>query len=423
MKRILIYKNITSNLETNINTHYNNNEIFDEFKKLYPNHMPNTGNKVWFQGIVSELSNQNSVISFLTDDMNIDYINNNFDLIVYPMANIFGYTYKTALDNIGATFEKIRIPTYIISCGIQAKSIDEIDDIVSVIKTEANRFISSVYNTGGQFALRGNITNSFFKKLGYNDAAVVGCPSLYQRGAQLRIDSTNKVSKDSFKAILNGSVSDYTAKSFFSDGKCSFIDQDCFVHPLFNKEFCSELNKDKKKIISALKYYGYNELEQVFKGNVQLFFETNLWYNYLIKNNFSFSFGSRIHGNIMSILSGIPTLINAKDVRVKEMAELYNIPYIENKEVESIDELYELYCKTDYTKFNQMYSKIYSDYEDFLIKNDIVDSVGITDSFTILNDDDYNQLIKYPTENQFYNSYLTIKKYSYIFKILNYIKH
>lgn len=422
MKRILIYKNISSNLECNINTHYDNKEIFEAFKKYYADCMPNTGNKIWFQAIVNEVSNKDSVVNFLTDDMNTDYINNNFDIIIYPMANIFGYKFKTVLDSIGANFEKIKIPTYIISCGIQAASVDEIDDIVDAIKSEARRFINAIYSTGGQFALRGSITNSFFQKLGFNNAAVVGCPSLYQRGDKLTININKKVDKYEFKAVLNGSLSDYTDKSFFINKKCSFVDQDSYVHPLFDTEFCDKIIHNNAKCLDALKYHGYYQLEQVFKGNTQLFFETNLWYNYLVKNNFSFSFGSRIHGNIMSILSGIPTLINVKDVRVKEMAELYNIPYIENRTISSIDELYELYCNIDYSGFNEMYPQIYNNYKEFLISNNIVDSIGISDCFRELTDSEYLQAARYPTEPFFSDALSSIKKYAIIFKLLNKIK-
>lgn len=59
-----------------------------------------------------------------------------------------------------------------------------------MVKSTGNvskRFISTIYKTGGQFALRGWFTAEFFKKLGFDNPAVVGCPSLYQLGRNLKI--------------------------------------------------------------------------------------------------------------------------------------------------------------------------------------------------------------------------------------------
>ena len=219
MRKILIYKNTNIDLECNINTHYTNKEIPSLYKKYYINHEPNTGNKVWFQGIVSEVSTPENEIYFLTDDMSVDFINKNFDLIIYPMANIFGVKYNDALYKISETFDRIKIPSYIISCGVQARNESEIDNILNVISESSKRFIASIYNTGGQFALRGNITNLFFNKLGFSNAAVVGCPSLYQKGRTIIIDTTNKVTFDDFKAVLNGNISGYTGNSIFQNNK------------------------------------------------------------------------------------------------------------------------------------------------------------------------------------------------------------
>ena len=286
MKNVLIYKNINIDLECNINTHYNNDEIPPLYKKYYKNHEPNTGNKVWFQGIVSEVSTPENKIHFLNDDMNIDYINNNFDLIIYPMANIFGVNYKEALNIIAEKFEKIKIPTYVISCGVQAKNEYEIDNILDIISESSKRFITSIYNTGGQFALRGNITNLFFNKLGFSNAGVVGCPSLYQKGRNIEIDTTNKVTFDNFKAVLNGNFSDYIGNGVFQNNKCTFIDQDTYSKLLFDYDFCKNIISDKFECLNAIKYYGYDHIVELCNNHIQLFFETNLWYNYLIKNKF-----------------------------------------------------------------------------------------------------------------------------------------
>ena len=124
----------------------------------------------------------------------------------------------------------------------------------------------------------------------------------------------------------------------------------------------------------------------------------------------------------MSVLSGIPTLINAKDVRVKEMAELYHIPYVENKNINSVDELYELYLDTDYTDFNNKYNVLYNNFKDFLIRYNIVESIGTFSEYVEIPDDQFNILSKYPTEQLFSECYKSVNKFNLLFKVINFIK-
>lgn len=424
MKHILIYKNITIDLECNINSHIQNDNIFPYVEKYYKDHMPNTGNKVWFQAIANEVKNNDTDVDFLTSDMSVDYINSHYDIIIYPMANIFGRKYKQALENIAKTFETITVPTYIISCGIQAKTYDELNQLISDIGEESKKFIDAIHHTGGEFALRGNFTYEFFSRLegGKTTAVVTGCPSLYQRGKNLMIDSTQKVSIEQFKAVLNGSLSDYQAGNFFENNICSFIDQDSFVHPLFNKSFCSEIASDRKKCIEAIKFYGGYQLEQVFSKHIQLFFETNNWYNYLKHEAISFSYGSRIHGNIMSILSGVPTLILAKDSRVQEMAEFYHIPFVTTHTAQSVEDLYEQYLILDYTDFNQNYPKLFDNFEKFMIDHKILSKIEINDSFYDISNNEYLNNSRYPAEDQFSAALTNVKKYEGFVNLLHKIK-
>ena len=45
--------------------------------------------------------------------------------------------------------KQIKIPVFVIACGVQAKSYDEIDELVNSTKEPAIEFIKSVYNTEG----------------------------------------------------------------------------------------------------------------------------------------------------------------------------------------------------------------------------------------------------------------------------------
>lgn len=142
---------------------------------------------MWYQGLISEISTDDNEITYYDQKMKQEEINEKFDMVIYPMANIFSKEFSTYLDELSNFFEKIKISVFIISCCVQADSYEDLNDLVKSTGNVSKRFISTIYKTGGQFALSGWFTAEFFKKLGFDNPAVVGCPSLYQLGRNLKI--------------------------------------------------------------------------------------------------------------------------------------------------------------------------------------------------------------------------------------------
>lgn len=83
----------------------------------------------------------------------------------------------------------------------------------------------------------------------------------------------------------------------------------------------------------------------------------------------------------MSILAGIPAVIDARDTRTREMAEFFDIPVlISGAKTQKID-LYQLYETTDYTKFNTRIGERYDEFERFLQTHGIVKRINKNNLF------------------------------------------
>lgn len=149
-------------------------------------------------------------LDYMKSNYGQDYINANYDMIVFPTANIFGTHYIQGLERYTDFFRKIKIPVYVIGAGIQCNSYDDISDLAAKLKETVGEFISAVYQTGGEFALRGYATKEFLDLIIKNTAVVTGCPSLYQNGRELKVN-TEKVEKEKFRVALNGSVKSINA--------------------------------------------------------------------------------------------------------------------------------------------------------------------------------------------------------------------
>ena len=134
------------------------------------------------------------------------------------------------------------------------------DNVINAIRKPATKFIDAVYATGGEFALRGNITKEFFDKLGFQSAVVTGCPSIFQMGRDLKVEKKN-VAREDFKAIINGQnylMSTGFYMNIFDRYKCSvFIDQDHNYDYLYNPNFLNSNSFSVKDMIKRVKDKGY----------------------------------------------------------------------------------------------------------------------------------------------------------------------
>lgn len=416
MKRILVYyppnKLGMSDLDK---TDYS--ILSERVKNELNGKFPNFGNKVWLQGILSEISNPDCIYEFGYDNISEDYINQNYDCVLLPLANCFHTGWIQYMEKRSSYIEKIKIPVYVIACGVQAKSYDDLTDLVESVKEPATRFIKSVYNTGGEFALRGYFTAEFFERLGFRNAVVTGCPSIYQMGRNLKI-TNQKVPESQFRSAINGTfklpIPDKDIK------KSDFVCQDVYGKFLYDPDYFKENPIDFRRILKLIKRGDYAFVRALANRKIHLFADTQQWMSFYVENNISFSFGSRIHGTIMPILSGVPSLCYSCDARTREMVEFFDIPGIINtgKEKIKIQSLYDLYCMTDYGKFNAGFQKRFDAFEAFLIKCGIVSKINQENTFMKKNADG----ITFPKKsNEFYFDKIQkeIKKHGILFNGLN----
>ncbi len=340
--------------------------------------IPNFGNMVWLQGIISEISQEGNHYDFGYEELSVDFINQNYDCVLLPLANCFHKGWIPYLEKRASYIEKIKIPVYVIACGVQAGSYDEIGKLIDEVKEPAVKFIKSVYNTGGEFALRGYFTKEFFERLGFHSAVVTGCPSIFQMGRDLSI-TNEKVDERDFVATINGTFDLPAKKKDLL--KADFICQDVNGKILYDPGYFKSTPFDLRRMLKYVRRNDYVYLNAIANNKIQLFANTQHWLSYYIKNKVNFSFGSRIHGTIMPILAQVPSLCYTKDARTREMVEFFDIPHIKHSENKEVHTLYEWYCLTDYTDFNKNYSKRFDEFEAFLKKCGLVDKINQNNTF------------------------------------------
>lgn len=415
MKKILIYYPPNKLGMSDFGT-TNYETICERVKIELDGKFPNVGNKVWLQGITSVINNNNCICDFRYEEIPEEIINSTYDCVLLPLANCFYAGWMKYMKIRTQHIRKIKIPVYVIACGVQADSYDDLNSLVETIKTPATEFINAVYATGGEFALRGYFTAEFFEKLGFHNVVVTGCPSLFQMGRELII-SNEKVEREQFKATINGTFRLPIKKDDID--KSNFICQSTYGNLLYDSIYFKDKPFTLRRILRDIRRRDYEIIKAIADNRIHLFADTQQWMSYFIQNEIAFSFGSRIHGTVMPILSGVPSLLYSCDARTREMAEFFDIPYmLPKKEMKRYD-MYELYCDTNYDKFNKNFAEKFDNYEKFLRKCGLVDTIN---SENVFMKRDVEDVIFPQVTNKQHLEELSkyIKKRKWIFDVLDY---
>ena len=364
MRKVLLYHK-KNDLDRRIFPPTDYNVLWKEYGML----SGNAGNKLFIQACEQYLTKPDIQYSHLEENMTPEYINHNFDTILLPTANIFNQSKSVIrwLEKHTNEFNQYKIPVIALGAGAQANSYDELDDLCSSIKEVAQKFINAVYRTGGQFGLRGYFTQELFNRWGYRDAVVIGCPSFYQKGRSLTIQKKN-ISRDNFIPSINGELpllSDkWWQKQFSLFPEAVYIDQNLFYNLLYNKKFHEQNKLSIKKASELSQQFTQFALQLIHEDRVKLFYDVLPWINYFSTKNVSFSIGQRIHGNIAAILGGVPAAVCIHDSRTRELSEFFEI--YSCKQPKKSEDIFEIYCESDYTLFNKNYSKKFDNFEKFL---------------------------------------------------------
>jgi hypothetical protein len=314
-------------------------------------------------------------------DRNLATVDQEFDLIAIPAANFIfkGFDFGWLADFL----ERTTLPCLIVGLGAQLPSVhhQELD-----IPEGTKRFIKIIAERTRKIGVRGAFTAEVLAKLGVHNVTVTGCPSLYwSRTPHMRIDKTpyrkdlaisvngsRNVTQHSYAPERAMEVESALLKLALHKGH-DYVLQNEF--PEMALLFRSEPMDDEIR-------YQLNSLSQRFglglsaedyltriRERCRVFFSIEDWAAYIKTKQFSV--GTRFHGNIIALLSGVPALVFAHDSRTTEMCRFMQIPHLPLEHAALLEDPERLYKDADYTEFTRNYTRLYRNYLAFLEENGI----------------------------------------------------
>jgi hypothetical protein len=276
--------------------------------------------------------------------------------VICPVANILwpGFDMKSTFDYLS----KIPLPLIMLGVGTQTNN----RNITQSINEVTLKLMRLVSERSASIGVRGYYTAEVLAHHGIHNTSILGCPSFYMN---LEPSKIKPLQGDSFNSI-SVNFSRRVGSHSFNPFKLQKIENALLKMALnHNADFIAqdeldEINLsrgDDRGFSDISKYFNEsssNEVKNFFTRKTRFFAKPHDWLEYFSSKNVSI--GSRFHGNIISLLSGIPALFFVHDSRTMELSSLINAPSIH------IDEIDDALIKPEYIK-EKIYSANFESFE------------------------------------------------------------
>lgn len=358
-------------------------ETMDLMSPVYYDHNRkyNTGDFVYFIAGISYFYDDSLDVTFikqksLEDKIRRDgnWVKNNFDICIHMEANILNPVYIGEMLEKAKLFKQMQVPIFILGVGTQS-SIDYSTKFLTEIRESAKLYLDAIMGSGGSITARGYFTQYIVEKLGFSKVFVSGCPSLYYMGERCNVIQ-RKVGKDEFRPALNGEyISSIDNKIYEDNPTALFFDQGHYLPELYEP---NRVSKYESHIYPFVKLYEESRIDG----------DMNYWlWSKRIKETCNFSYGTRIHGNIIALQNEIAAFVKVCDSRVREIVEFFDIPNSMNTKFdEKKDSLYDLYRQLDYKKYMQTRDKCFRKFSKWLEEKKIPNVLGKNNAYKNLLD-------------------------------------
>ena len=325
----------------------------------------NSGNLVFLQAAFKLLSTTDTEV--VPDRLRVspgdaDAINERYDAYVIPLANSFRFSFEPILIRMTQLIERLRIPVVILGVGAQSNLKYELGRLKR-IEPSVRAFVKAVLDRSGSIGVRGELTESYLRGLGFREVETIGCPSMFMNGEQLRVEKRPERLDRESRISINvspyvKSMGDVVMSHHARYPNLSYIAQDIATLELL-------LSGKPKTATDETSNLPIHTSHPLFREN-KIKFYVDPWPWIADLRSYDFAFGTRIHGNIAAVLAGTPAYVFAHDSRTLELARYFEIPHRLMPDVPPDVDAADLYEEADYTGLNRGHAARFATFAAYL---------------------------------------------------------
>ncbi|HYO42449.1 MAG TPA: polysaccharide pyruvyl transferase family protein [Candidatus Limnocylindrales bacterium] len=278
-----------------------------------------------------------------------DEINERYDVYVVPLANAFRLSFEATLVRMTEVIRRLRIPVIVLGVGAQG-SPDYGFDAIAPMERSVRDFVGAVLDRSPSIGVRGEATLAYLNGLGFRDIEVIGCPSMFMWGTNLRVERRVPALDETSRIAITISPYRSTMGPIVLEACRRFPNLTYYAQDRFTLELLLKGTPLPNGTPDAA--VPTHPDHPLFRDNrTKLFIDPWPWIEDLRHQDFSF--GTRIHGSIAALIAGTPTTVITHDSRTLELARYFEIPYRELRRVSDGLDPVELHETADFTALNE----------------------------------------------------------------------
>ncbi|TYC53064.1 polysaccharide pyruvyl transferase family protein [Rhodobacterales bacterium] len=313
------------------------------------------------------------------DEREIDRLRESFDYVVLRGSNYIHSDMNWEMAEQVLT--RLKLPVLAFGIGAQAPTNGEIN-----LSESTRNVLRIISESTASIGVRGAYTADVLANLGIRNTRIIGCPTAFRRNdPNLRISLPPIESVEKVGISVRREVSPAYAKdirqylTFHRDLIKSFaarFDVTLMAQgEIEEKKLVLGTDEQKEEAVRTLKENAWAG-EWYFDEEIERLYRERLFYSDVVADYDAcvsacdFVLGYRLHGNLMALANGVPSVYFTYDSRTREFADTFRIPSFDVFS-EAKFRLSEFWQQSRFDDFNRAYARIYAEMSSFLSENNV----------------------------------------------------
>lgn len=328
----------------------------------------NTGNFAFQRAAATLLTDERRYVGLsgvgFSDPAALDGV----DYLIFPAANHLRL--NADWSGLAGFFKASNLPIVVLGLGAQAPARGGDDESIHELTQDENlkRFVDVLADQAAAITVRGAFSKDVCAAFGLENTHALGCPSLFLNtgtglGRRLGGGLASILDGDAsapVKFVLTAAAPWNMATAqkkaverklleWLIAGDGLYVQQSggpetvAFACGRFNEIKLSTALNFKKVLYPD---GGYDPFITLMTTRQRLFWDVDQWRDCVEK--FPLVLGTRLHGNMVGISAGVPSVFIAHDSRTSELVEIMKLPTVEMEAVESANSARDLLTKVDF---------------------------------------------------------------------------
>jgi len=356
------------------------------------NHYHNIGDAFVFDSTLKLLNFTKlrtlTISEFREED--VDRLREEFDYVVLRGSNYIHS--EMNWECAEAVLKRLGLPVLAFGIGAQAP----VDGRIELSESTKNvlRLISDSTESVG---VRGAYTAQVLSDLGIRNARIIGCPTAFRKNdpelkiSLPKVDEVRKIGLTIRREVSPAYARDIRQYLTFHRNLIkSFAGR--FETTLFaqgeieEKKLVLGTQDQKEEAISSLKDNSWVS-QWYMDEDVERLYRTRLFYSDVVADYDAavsacdLVLGYRLHGNLMALANGIPSIYFTYDSRTREFADTFKIPSFDVFS-DKVFRLSDFWDQSSFDGFNGAYRQVFAAMQNFLNENNIDHKMGKSSEFS-----------------------------------------